>query len=81
MVDHTRDLDIEFSWSYLEIVSQKCKGWLEWKGYESIGSLTHYVTLTFDLVPGIARLSDVYVPFPYIAPILCALLCEKEKNG
>ena len=34
----------------------------------------------YNLISGIARLSDVYVPFPYIAPIFCALLCEKEKE-
>ena len=31
------------------------------------------------LVAGIARLTGMYVPFLNIAPILCALLCEKEK--
>ena len=30
---------------------------------------------------GIAQLSGVYVPFPYIAPILCALLCENEMDN
>ena len=29
---------------------------------------------------GIAQLSDVYVPFPYIAPILCAVLLESIKT-
>ena len=46
--------------------------------------ITFLAMLTLDGIdnlPGIARLSGVYVPFPYIAEIVCALLCGKEKNG
>ena len=32
------------------------------------------------LLAGIARLSGVYVPFTHVAPIPCALLCEKDKK-
>ena len=37
--------------------------------------------MAFAAYTGIARLFGVYVPLPHIAPILCALLCEKGKNG